>query len=59
MVFSVLLDRRGALAWDEHEAICDAVVDRDMMRARVLVEEHILSALVHYEQAVEAHDPLS
>jgi DNA-binding GntR family transcriptional regulator len=59
MVFSVLLDRRGALAWDEHEAIFDAVVDRDTMRARVLVEEHILSALVHYEQAVEAHDPLT
>jgi DNA-binding GntR family transcriptional regulator len=59
MVFSVLLDRRGALAWDEHEAIFNAVVDRDTTRARVLVEEHILSALVHYQQAVEAHDPLT
>jgi DNA-binding GntR family transcriptional regulator len=59
MVFSVLLDRRGALAWDEHEAIFDAVVERDTARARALVEAHILSALVHYEQAVESHEPLS
>ena len=59
LVFSVLLDRRGALAWDDHEAIFDAVVERDAARARALVEAHILSALVHYEQAVESREPLS
>ena len=56
MIFSILLDRRGALSWDDHEAICNAVVDRDGARARVLVEDHILSALEHYEQAVEPRE---
>jgi DNA-binding GntR family transcriptional regulator len=53
MVFSVLLHRRGALAWDEHEEICDAIAEGDPVRARRLVEHHILSALEHYEQALE------
>jgi DNA-binding GntR family transcriptional regulator len=55
MVFSVLLHRRGALAWDEHEEIYDAIADGDPVRSRRLVEHHILSALEHYEQALE-HD---
>jgi DNA-binding GntR family transcriptional regulator len=59
MIFSILLDIRGALAWDDHEAICDAVVEGDAARARTLVEEHILSALEHYEQAVEPREALS
>jgi DNA-binding GntR family transcriptional regulator len=55
MVFSILLDRRGALAWDEHREICDAIADGDAARSRQLVEHHILSALELYEQAVEPH----
>jgi DNA-binding GntR family transcriptional regulator len=53
MVFSILLHHRGALAWDEHSEICDAIADRDAARAHQLVEHHILSALEHYEQALE------
>jgi DNA-binding GntR family transcriptional regulator len=56
MVFSILLDRRGALAWDEHEEIYDAIADKDPELARLLVERHILSALTHYEQALESVD---
>jgi DNA-binding GntR family transcriptional regulator len=53
MVFSVLLHRRGALAWDEHEEIYDAIAAGDPVRSRRIVEHHILSALEHYEQALE------
>ncbi len=53
MVFSILLDRRGALAWDEHREICEAIADSDTTRARQLVEHHILTALEHYEAGPE------
>jgi DNA-binding GntR family transcriptional regulator len=56
MVFSILLHRRGALAWDEHEDIYHAMEDSDPGRARTLVEHHILSALDLYEQAIETRD---
>jgi DNA-binding GntR family transcriptional regulator len=53
MVFSVLLHRRGALAWDEHQEIYDAIAAGDAARSRRIAEHHILSALEHYEQALE------
>ena len=53
MVFSVLLHHRGSLAWEEHLEICDAIADGDPIRSRRLAEEHILSALELYEQALE------
>ena len=56
MVFSVLLDRRGALAWEEHSEICEAIAEGEAARARELVEHHILSALEHYEKGSEAVD---
>jgi DNA-binding GntR family transcriptional regulator len=58
MVFSILLDRRGSLAWEEHKDICDAIAAGDQARSRQLAELHILSALKHYEQALEASDAL-
>ncbi len=56
MVFSILLGRRGALAWDEHEAIYEAIAAGDAARSRALVEHHILSALEHYEQGTEPRE---
>jgi DNA-binding GntR family transcriptional regulator len=56
MVFSILLHRRGALAWDEHEQIYNAIADKDPELSRLLAERHILSALALYEQALEHGD---
>jgi DNA-binding GntR family transcriptional regulator len=47
LVFSMLAEERGETGWDEHEAIRDAIADRDAGRAERLVSEHIVRALDH------------
>lgn len=54
LVFSVVLDSRGAITWEEHEAIFDAVRDQDGESARSLTQRHIMNALEIFEQAAGA-----
>jgi DNA-binding GntR family transcriptional regulator len=51
LVFSVLLDSRGTLGWEEHEHIRDAIVAGDVTRARAETMEH-LGAVI---RGLEAH----
>lgn len=45
MVFSLLLERRGATGWGEHERVCDAIAAGDADQAREMVADHILAVL--------------
>lgn len=54
VVFSVMVEHRGALSWAEHERIRDAIASRDPVLSRKLMEQHIDSALESFE-ATRAH----
>jgi DNA-binding GntR family transcriptional regulator len=45
MVFSVLLESRGPLGWNEHEHIRDAIAAGDVQAARHETSEHMTSVL--------------
>lgn len=45
LVFSMLAEERGETGWEEHEAIRDAIADRDAPRAEHLINDHISRAL--------------
>jgi len=45
LAFSVLLDSRGALSWDEHEHIREAIAARDAERARAETLEHMAAVI--------------
>lgn len=51
MVFSILLEARGSMGWQEHEAITDAIAAGDVDAARSTVYEHIMSVLENLERA--------
>ncbi len=45
MVFSMLLDSRGGVSWQEHETVRDAIASGDPDKAREAVLEHIDSVI--------------
>lgn len=49
-IFSTLLQARGQISWDEHEAIVEAVVSGDPDRADSLTREHISRATQALEE---------
>lgn len=50
LVFSVLLDARGPLGWEEHEHIRDAIVAGDVERARAETLEHLAAVVRRLEE---------
>jgi DNA-binding GntR family transcriptional regulator len=52
LVFSVLLDQRGPMGWDEHEAIREAIADGDPVQAMVCTREHMRSVIRDLEHRV-------
>lgn len=56
-VYAVELPRRAEDSWTEHEAICQAVADRDADRASRLVAAHIASATHAYLRRARTEDP--
>ena len=49
LVFSLVVDERGEITWQEHDAISQAIADGDGDSANRLVREHIISALETFE----------
>jgi DNA-binding GntR family transcriptional regulator len=49
LVFSMLAHHRGSVGWDAHQAIRDAIADRDRDRACRLMDEHIVEAIDEFE----------
>lgn len=45
MVFSILLESRGAVSWNEHQRIRDAIADEDPGGARRAIADHMSSVL--------------
>jgi len=45
LVFTIVVDKRGEITWEEHEAIYEAVKAQDAEGSKKLVREHILNAL--------------
>jgi DNA-binding GntR family transcriptional regulator len=41
LVFSMMVHRRGPVAWDDHEAIRDAIARRDAARSAQLMNAHL------------------
>lgn len=50
MVFSLLVEARGSMGWQEHDEIVDAVGGGDPDRARRAVRDHILAVLDNLER---------
>ena len=50
LVFAVLLDERGPMGWDDHEAIRQAIVDRDPEQAMTRTRQHMLSVIRDLER---------
>ncbi|HEY7925856.1 MAG TPA: GntR family transcriptional regulator [Candidatus Dormibacteraeota bacterium] len=48
MVFSVLLERQGSVAWEQHRRLRDAIAAGDPMLARREMESHIKDAMSHW-----------
>lgn len=48
MVFSVLLERRGSMAWDQHRRLLDTIAAADPVQARIEMEGHIREAMSHW-----------
>lgn len=46
MVFSLLVDARGGLSWDEHERIRDAIAAGDGEAAKQAVRDHLEAVIV-------------
>jgi DNA-binding GntR family transcriptional regulator len=51
LVFSVLLDQRGPMGWDEHEAIRQAISDGDPSAAREHTRQHMRSVIRDLERS--------
>jgi DNA-binding GntR family transcriptional regulator len=45
MVFSMLVDMRGAAGWDEHDQILDAIDRQDVDAARAAIVDHLDSVM--------------
>lgn len=41
LVFAMLVHHRGPVGWDDHQAIRDAIVRRDVERASTLTNQHV------------------
>ncbi len=54
LVFSVVTESRGALTWDEHEAIYNAIAEGNPSEAGQLSRKHIMNALESFQAAVGA-----
>lgn len=50
LMFSVLIERRGGISWEEHEAICDAIRSGDAELARTRMRDHIANAISAFER---------
>jgi DNA-binding FadR family transcriptional regulator len=48
MVFSVLLERQGSMAWEQHRRLRDAIAAADPVRGRAEMESHIKEAMSHW-----------
>ena len=48
MVFSVLLERQGSMAWEQHRRLRDAIAAADPVQARREMEDHIREAMSHW-----------
>lgn len=44
----------GVHQWEEHQAIRDAIANRDADLARILIDKHIEEAMVRYREALQA-----
>ncbi|HKC30012.1 MAG TPA: FCD domain-containing protein, partial [Jatrophihabitans sp.] len=55
LVFSVLVHHRGAVGWDDHQAIRDAIVRRDVELAAVLTTRHLDEVVGQLESHVAAN----
>ncbi len=53
MVFSMVLDLRGHITWEEHEAIYESVAAGDVEGGKELIRLHIMNALEWFNQAVD------
>jgi DNA-binding GntR family transcriptional regulator len=51
LVFSVLLDQRGPMGWEEHEAISRAIADGDPALAMARTRQHMASVVRDLERA--------
>lgn len=49
MVFSVLLEKQGSVAWEQHRRLSDAIAAGDPALARREMESHIKQAMAHWE----------
>lgn len=50
MVFSILLETRGAMSWNEHQRVRDAIAAGDVDGARTSIVDHLMSVLDNLEQ---------
>jgi DNA-binding GntR family transcriptional regulator len=50
LVFAVLLDQRGPMGWDEHEAIRQAIHDGDPDEAMARTRQHMRSVIADLER---------
>lgn len=48
MVFSVLLEQQGSMAWEQHRRLRDAIAAADPVQARREMEDHIREAMSHW-----------
>jgi DNA-binding GntR family transcriptional regulator len=53
MVFSLLVDARGGLSWDEHDRIRDAIAAGDGEAARLAVHTHLGAVIESVQAAAE------
>jgi DNA-binding GntR family transcriptional regulator len=49
MVFSVLLEQQGSMAWEQHRRLRDAIASADPIQGRLAMENHIREAMSHWE----------
>lgn len=50
LVFAVLLDERGPMGWDDHDAIRQAIIDGDPNEAMSRTREHMFSVIRDLER---------
>jgi DNA-binding GntR family transcriptional regulator len=57
LVFAMLADHRGPVGWDDHQAIRDAIVRRDVELAATLTSRHVDEVVDELASRVAEHAP--